>query len=101
MWTAYRYKHFAPQNVPWSDVVKGTEQGPAKYKHGLDIEALERNVWQNGALVTNNKPWKVREFDEIIGAKNGQASRWVRVEYSGGTIHGHPITQNEYRRLTR
>lgn len=26
-----------------------------------------RVVWENGKLATNKKPWKVMEFDEIIG----------------------------------
>jgi hypothetical protein len=38
-------------------------------------------------------------FDGIIGASAGQESRWVRVEQSSNTIHGHPITQHEYERL--
>ena len=51
--------------------------------------------------VTTGKPWKVMEFSEEVGASGGKGSKWVRVEESGGTIHGHPITQAEYIKLTK
>ena len=41
------------------------------------------------------------EFAEEVGASEGKVSRWVRVEGSAGTIHGHPISEAEFRRLTR
>jgi len=41
------------------------------------------------------------EFDEIIGASAGQGTRFIRVELSAGTIHGHPITPAEATRLLR
>lgn len=87
--------------MDWPDIVKTTRSGPAKYFPGTDVEALEREIWKNGKPVTNGKTWKVQEFDQAIGASNGKASRWIRVEYSGNTIHGHPITQEEYRKLLK
>ena len=50
-----------------------------------------RDVWENGELATNKKPWKVMEFDEIIGVSEGTPTRFVRVEMSANVIHGHPI----------
>jgi RHS repeat-associated protein len=100
-WTSHGGKHVAPSNVPWSKIVKKTRQGPAKYLPGSNIETLERRVWAEGAQVTTGKPWKVMEFTEEIGASGGKPSRWVRVEESAGTIHGHPITESEFRQLTR
>ena len=89
------------KNVPWNDVVKSTKNGPAKYKHGTNIEALERSVWETGSPVTNGKPWKVMEFAEDMGASGGKTSRWIRVEQSADTIHGHPITAAEFKKLTK
>ena len=75
------------------------EKARRKYLPGMDVEALERNVWQNGLATTNGRTWKVMAFRDIIGASAGAESRWVRVEKSGNTIHGHPITQQAYERL--
>lgn len=91
----------APKNSTWKDVIKSTKSGPAKYKPGTDIESLERSVYKNGESVSNGKPWKVKDMGEIIGASEGKESRWLRVEESGGTIHGHPISENEFMRLTK
>lgn len=100
-WTPHNGKHVPPKRVPWKDIVEGTTSGPAKYKPGLRIEALERGVWETGTPVTTGKPWKVQEFQDVIGASEGKPSRWVRVEETKGTIHGHPISHAEFKRLTR
>jgi hypothetical protein len=46
-----------------------------------------------------------QQFDPSLtysmGAGGGKSSRWVRVEESGGTIHGHPITEQEFQKLTK
>lgn len=31
----------------------------------------------------------------------GQESKWMRVEFSQGVIHGHPITEQEYKKLIK
>lgn len=100
-WTQYGGKHAASPKIPWSKVVKGTITGPAKYKPGTLIEALEQKVWAQGRAVTSGKPWKVMEFAEEVGASGGKGSRWVRVEESAGTIHGHPITEAEFKKLIK
>ncbi len=100
-WTNHGYKHVPPKNASWKDIVKSTKSGPAKYKPEINIEALERSVYKTGQPVTNGKPWKVQDMGEIIGASEGKPSQWIRVEYSGGTIHGHPISLNEFKKLTK
>lgn len=100
-WTSHGGKHIAKSGVPWRQIVQSTEFGPAKYRPGTAIEALERKVWTEGTAATNGRPWKVMEFADEIGASGGSSSYWVRVEESGGTIHGHPITRAEFRKLTR
>jgi len=100
-WTSHGGKHVASTRLPWDQVVQATRSGPAKYRPGIAIEVLERQVWGEGRAVTNGRSWKVMEFADEIGASGGKASRWVRVEESAGTIHGHPITQVEFWNLTR
>ncbi|MDC9598588.1 RHS repeat-associated core domain-containing protein [Xenorhabdus anantnagensis] len=100
-WTNHGFKHFPQKNMSWKDIVKSTKSGPAKYTPEINIEALERSVYKTGQPVTNGKPWKVQDMGEIIGASEGKPSQWIRVEYSGGTIHGHPISLNEFRKLTK
>jgi len=101
VWTSHGGKHVVPRNVPWNKIVENTKNGPAKYKPGTNIEALERKIWSKGTPVTNGNSWKVMEFSDEIGASGGKSSNWVRVEESAGTIHGHPITQDEFCKLTR
>ena len=101
LWTPHGYKHFASAMVSWPEIVSSTTRGPAKYLPNTDVESLERAVWNMGIPVTNGRPWKVMEFPEVIGASAGRESRWVRVENSGNTIHGHPITQQQLERLTQ
>jgi len=98
-WTSYGGKHVANSQTSWRDTVDGTKNGPAKYRPGTNIQQLERQVWAEGSPASNGKSWKVMEFDEVIGASGGAESRWVRVEESAGTIHGHPITRREYLKL--
>ncbi len=100
-WTNHGYKHFPAKNANWNDVVKSTKSGPAKYKLGTDVEALERKVWHEGTQVTNGKNWKIMEFDDVIGASGGKETKYIRVEESSGTIHGHPITEDEYKKLIK
>lgn len=52
-------------------------------------------------MTTNGKPWKVMEYAESIGASEGAPSRWIRIELSAKTIHGHPISEQEFKRLTK
>ncbi|QOY73576.1 RHS repeat protein [Pseudomonas sp. OST1909] len=100
-WTAHGYKHSPSKKMPWKDILATTKSGPAKYKPGINIENLEREAYKNGRATTNGKPWKVMEYSESIGASEGASSRWIRIELSAKTIHGHPISEREFRRLTK
>ncbi|WP_159514026.1 MULTISPECIES: RHS repeat domain-containing protein [Enterobacter] len=99
-WTNHGYKHFPPKNKSWKDIIKSTNTGPAKYTHDVDIKTLEYDVFNTGMAVTNGKPWKVKDIGQVIGASEGKESQWMRVELSANTIHGHPISIDEFRRLT-
>ncbi|MGS2871675.1 RHS repeat-associated core domain-containing protein [Enterobacter huaxiensis] len=100
VWTNHGYKHFLPKNKSWKDIIKSTKTGPAKYTHDVDIKTLEYDVFNTGMPVTNGKPWKVKDIGQVIGASEGKESQWMRVELSANTIHGHPISLDEFRRLT-
>jgi len=99
-WTNHGFKHFPSKNISWKDIVKSTKKGPAKYsKTIIDIEKFEREAWETGTNVVNGKNWRVKEFDNIIGASGGKETRYIRIENSNGTIHGHPITGKEFKKL--
>lgn len=87
--------------MSWKDIIASTKSGPAKYKPGTGIEVLERNVFKHREESTNGKLWKVMAFENTIGASEGKESRWVRVELSAKKIHGHPISEQEFRKLTK
>lgn len=92
--------HFPPKNKSWKDIIKSTKTGPAKYKPDINIKSVEYDLFNSGTPVTNGKPWKVKDMGEVIGASEGKPSQWMRVELSAGTIHGHPISIDEFLRLT-
>ena len=100
-WSDHGYKHFPSKNANVKDTIKSTKSGPAKYMPDVDIETIERYAWKNGTAVTNGKTWKVMEFDNVIGASDGKATRYMRVEMTSNTIHGHPISENEFMKLIR
>ncbi len=100
-WSPYNNKHKASSNVSWKDTVNSTKSGPAKYKPDINIKDIEMKVWNEGIEVTNGKTWKVMRFNENIGACSGKETPYVRVEMSGNTIHGHPITPAEYFKLIK
>ncbi|WP_248805111.1 RHS repeat domain-containing protein, partial [Pseudomonas sp. MWU13-2100] len=100
-WTNHGNKHVAPK-APWPSVVKSTANGgAAKYLPGTDIESLERYAFKNGQDVNNGKPWKVIDMGETIGANDGKETRYMRVELSANTIHGHPISEESFKKLTK
>ena len=94
-WISYDYKHVASKNMKWQDVIKATKSGPAKYKHEINIEQLERTAWSEG-IVVKNKTWKVFKCTDIIGANNGIETHYLVVKNSANTLHGHPITLQEF-----
>jgi len=101
-WTNHWGKHILSSNVNWSNhIIQSTKNGPAKYLPNTDVEKLERTIWEKWISVTNWKNWKVQEFSNVIWASWWKESFWIRVENSANTIHWHPITQQEYLKLTK
>jgi len=101
----YGHKHYAPKNVDWDDVVDSTKNTAAKFKYGTDIESLQLKALEKGKIVNNGKPWVVYDCGEIIGAKYGIETPYIRVEVTtlptGNVIHSHPITPQEYNRYIK
>ena len=94
-WIRYDDKHKPFKNMQWKDVVQYTKSGHAKYKPGINIESVEINAWLNGIEVLG-KPFKIFECDIIIGAKNGIETKYMVVKNSANTLHGHPLTPQEF-----
>jgi len=99
-WTNHKLKHFPPKNISWEDIIESTKKGHAKYKPGIAIKELEQLVWKTGKTCAH-KNWKIMAFKNIIGAKKGEETPYARVEYGAGAIHGHPITEAEYKKLIK
>ncbi|MHC7535058.1 type VI secretion system tip protein VgrG [Klebsiella pneumoniae] len=95
------YKHYPPKNKPWSEVVKNTKSGPAKFKPEVNIESIDHDVWENGTPTTNGQNWKIKEFDSVQGAYKGKETNWVVTKESQGTIHSHPIGPQEAGKLIK
>ncbi|WP_139179534.1 pre-toxin TG domain-containing protein [Lihuaxuella thermophila] len=105
-WTPHGGKHVPPPNKSFKEIIEMTKNGkPAKYKPGIDIEKIEREAWEKGIEVNPGEGkgtrWKIIELDEVVGASDGQKTKYMRVEYSANTIHGHPITESEYKKLLK
>ncbi|MFC3700202.1 putative Ig domain-containing protein [Reinekea marina] len=99
-------KHVPKKKWTKQETINATKNGGnAKYfiKGTENIQKFELNAWKKGVPTTNGKPWKVAEFPEEIGAYDGKAVRWLRLEYSegGNVIHGHPISLAQYRKLLK
>ena len=98
----YNGKHVPRRGMTNSQIAESTKRGPAKFFGDVDMNAIQNKAWQSGTPVTNGKPWKVFDAGKDIGAKSGQTTRYMRIESTpDGVIHGHPITLDEFRRLTR
>ncbi|MFC5401490.1 RHS repeat domain-containing protein [Cohnella soli] len=97
-WSSYKKKHTLDSKVKWDKkAIESTKTGPAKYKPGIDNEMLERIAWDQGTTVKNSDGsiWKILKYDDVVGAYLGKETNYVVVKESGGTIHGHPISEEE------
>lgn len=97
------YKHYPPKGVPWADIIKSTANGgAAKFKPGVNIPAIDMDVWVTGQKTTMHPTWKVKEYkNTIIGAYKGKETSWVVVKESQGTIHSHPISASKVKEYTK
>lgn len=87
--------------MSWKEVIKITEYGDALYKPEINIQELEFYAWQNGIPTTDGRNRKVFKAQEVIGAKRGKETIFMRVECNTNTIHGHPILEDDYKRYLK
>lgn len=99
----YGFKHIAKKGIPWEKVIESTKNGPAKFANDVDYTELTKKAWDEGAEVTNGKPWKVFKSEEIIGATKGKETKYMRVELteSTGELHSSPIDLEQFNKLTK
>ncbi len=95
-WIPYGHKHIASKKMSWKDILQFTKNGPAKYKPEINVELLETMAWQKGTMIPG-KNWKIYQCEDIIGANNGIETNFMIVKNSMATIHGHPITPQEFK----
>lgn len=84
-WSNHGNKHVPSSSLEWKKIVKDTGGGKAaKYKHGINIEALEKQAWEHGIKVSTpagkNVVYKIFQVDHIIGASDGKETNMMRVE---------------------
>ena len=105
-WSNHGNKHVPQNKLSWKQIVDSTKNGgAAKYKPGVNIQALERLAWANGTKVNagagKNSTWKVYKSSDIIGANSGKETEYMRIECSQGIIHGHPISKDTYNKYLK
>ena len=100
-WNDNGSKHVPNRNLSWKEIVDGTkgDKKPAKYHPDINIEKIERDVWENGIEIKTNDGTraKIKDMGHVVGASKGVETQYVIVKYSAGEIHGQPITHQEYR----
>jgi hypothetical protein len=107
-WADYYRKHQTPprlRDATTGDIDLETEEGrPSLYYPSVAQLEVEESVLTQGFYVRSAKRatiCKVREFGDLLGASEGQPSRWVLVEVTNGEFHGRPITRELYLKKMR
>jgi RHS repeat-associated protein len=77
--------------------------GAAQFDPSVDADALTREALRRGTVVRGNPIEDANfhalyRFDEPIGYADGKPTRWLRAEYAGREIHGHPRPLSEVRK---
>lgn len=83
---------------------KGLEH--AQYIPGINRTSLEKHALVNmkGHYKSFNEGgkkgtlYKFVKFQDDIGFDGGEGTQWLRVEWSSGTYHGHPISTKRLQR---
>jgi hypothetical protein len=69
--------------------------GEAQYLATIDNKALEKEVLlsKDGFYRSKgNNFFKYIKLDKVIGYDGKEATQWMRVEWTSGTVHGHPMS---------
>jgi hypothetical protein len=75
----------------------------AQYLPGLNIPVLEKAALEKGIILPRDGGafWKFFRFEKPIGYDGGVRTHWIRVEYSSGTYHGHPMRVDRVRKYIK
>lgn len=97
-------KHNKAKSI--DEAITLSKAGAAQYLPGINREVLEKaglvewegfykkadNAGKNGTI------YKFVKFDKVIGYESGKPTEWLRVEWSSGKYHGHPIDLERLRK---
>ena len=99
-WTSHGGKHVPPKNSSWSKIRKATKMvNLQNINLKFILNHQKEQLGQKRTPVSSfgkNVHYKVYDAGKIIGVSGGIDTPYIRVEYSQGVIHGHPITKKEY-----
>ncbi|OFZ81100.1 MAG: hypothetical protein A2603_06940 [Bdellovibrionales bacterium RIFOXYD1_FULL_55_31] len=70
---------------------------PTKSNRALEQSALKSDEGKL-LLKADGSFWKVYRFEDPVGYDQGELTRWIRVEYSSGVYHGHPMSIDRVRK---
>lgn|SRR6185437_4458776 len=103
-WSDHSKKHAAPphfKDKTRAEIDSATHKGNALYYPGVMQHDLEAQALKSGLYVRPGsfaKVCKILEFNQAIGASEGESTKFVLVEYASGTFHGRPISPADYER---
>ncbi len=92
-------KHIKAKSIPEAVKLSSTGKEAAQYLPGLNRIKIEKDALLNRVGIYKNfveggkqsTIYKFVKFDDVVGFDQGKSTQWIRVEYSSGTFHGHPI----------
>lgn len=91
-------KHMQAKTI---EQAKAFSYKAAQYLPTVNSQGIERLALQSGEGVFvkhgNATIYKLYRLEAPIGYDQGNLTRWVRVEYSSGSFHGHPISLERVR----
>lgn len=101
-------KHIKAKTVEEAKQMSKGKDGVAQYIPGIDREHLERSALLHkdgfyhhfGDSEGGGKHgvfYKFVKFEKTIGYDNGKETQWLRVEWSSGQYHGHPVNTDHLR----
>jgi hypothetical protein len=96
-------KHTKARTIEEAKELSKGKDGIAQYLPGVHRESLERSALLNkdgfykhfgekDKSAKNGTYYKYVHFDKPIGFDGGVETHWLRVEWSSGQYHGHPIS---------
>lgn len=99
-------KHIRAKTVSQAKELSKTGLENAQYMPGLNRINLEKHAlvsmkgfyksFESGGKL--GTIYKFVKFQDDIGFDSGEATKWLRVEWSSGSYHGHPISLDRLKK---